>query len=184
MVSSVLLWFVVLANLLLTLALVRRINSTSGSESGIETGPPVGEKAPDFTATTLTGETVTLADYVGRATIFLFIAPHCQPCHELLKTLSLQARAVSSEPVLVCNAFSEEAEALVRELNIHLPLLLAPRSENPLFETYQISATPSYCSLDEQGVVQAKGIPGPYERHWQKRMESWSKELEHASNAV
>lgn len=179
-VSSLLLWVVVLLNLVLTLALVRRINSASGSSPAIETGPPVGEKAPDFTATTLTGETVTLTDYAGHATTFLFVAPQCQPCHELIKTLSLQAREVSSELALVCNGSRQEAETLARELDIHLPLLLAPRSENPFFESYKISATPSYCSLDEQGVVQAKGIPGPEERHWQNLTEVWSKELEHA----
>lgn len=183
-VSSILLWIVVLLNLVLTLALVRRINSTSGPSPAIETGPPLGEKAPDFMATTLAGETVTLANYAGHAMTLLFVAPHCQPCHDLLKTLSARIREDRSELTVVCNSSRQEAEALTRNLDIHLPLLLAPSSENPFFESYNISATPSYCSLNEQGVVQAKGVASPDERPWQKLMEGWSKELEHASHAL
>ena len=184
LVSSFLLWIIVLLNLVLTLALVRRVNGASGSSPDIETGPPVGEKAPDFAATTLTGETVTLADYAGHPMTFLFVAPHCQPCHELIKALSPWAREARSELVLVCNGSQQEAETMARELNIHLPMLLAPRSENAFFETYKISATPSYCSLDKQGVVHARGIPGPSQRYWQKLTEAWDRELEQAGHIV
>lgn len=180
LVSSVLLWLVLLFNLVLTLALVRRVNTFTRASSRIETGPPVNEQAPDFAATPLTGETVTLATYAGHAMTFLFVAPNCQPCHELLKTLSSQARDASSELTLVCNGTRQEAEALTRDLDLHLPLLLAPRTENPFFETYRIAATPSYCALDEQGIVRAKGIPGRDDRFWQKLVETWSKELEQA----
>lgn len=182
-VSMIALWIVVLLNLVLTLALVRRINNSSGASPAIETGPPVGEKAPDFTATTLTGEKVTLASYTGRATTFLFVASHCQPCHDLIKTLSTLAHDVSSELTLVLNGSRQEAEELARELEISLPLLLAPRSENTFFETYKISATPSYCSLNAQGVVQATGIPGSGERHWQKLTAAWSRKPEHVGQA-
>lgn len=182
--SSILLWIVVLLNLVLTLALVRRINSTSGSSPTIETGPPLGEKAPDFTATTLAGETVTLASYTGHAMTLLFVAPHCRHCNDLLKILSARIREVTSELTVVFNSSPQEAEVLTRDLDIHFPLLLAPSSENPFFESYNISATPSYCSLNEQGVVQAKGVAGPNEQPWQNLMEGWSKELEHASHAL
>ncbi len=54
-VSSVLLWMVVLTNLLLTLALIRQRNTEPVSQGQRKDfgGPPVGQSAPDFTAETL-----------------------------------------------------------------------------------------------------------------------------------
>ncbi len=71
-VNSILLWVVVLFNLLLTLALVRRLNADRRSEHtmGLEAGQPT----PDFTAQTLSGEAATRSTYIGRKVAFVFIS--------------------------------------------------------------------------------------------------------------
>src|SRR5581483_1123376 len=68
LVNSVLVWIVVLANLVLTLALVRRVNAFPGSLAGVGSGLPIGTPAPDFSLQTLTGQTVTLANFTSRST--------------------------------------------------------------------------------------------------------------------
>jgi peroxiredoxin len=169
--SMLLLWVIVLVNLLLTLALIRRLNSSS---DGVKTGLAVGTKVPDFGAERLTGERETLATYAGQDRIFLFVASQCQPCHELLRTLPLEASPANEELVLVWNGSQQEALSLAREFDIHVPLLLAPRAENAFFETYKVTATPTYCSFDAQGIVRAAGVPNPNDPDWQKLTARWN----------
>ncbi len=67
-VSSILLWIVALLNILLTLGLARRIRSAFPRLESLK----AGQKAPGFSAQTLQGQTITLTDYEGRATAFIF----------------------------------------------------------------------------------------------------------------
>lgn len=68
-ISSVLLWAVVVFNLLLTFALIRQRTTGTTKSDILKAGQP----APDFSAETLLGETVTLSDYAGQEVAFLFI---------------------------------------------------------------------------------------------------------------
>lgn len=177
LVSSVFLWIVVLLNLVLTLALVRRVNATSNRAPDLQAGPPSGAKAPDFNANTVNGEAVMLPAYAGHPTTFVFISPNCEPCRELLPALNVlapQAREAGTALVLVSDGTREETIALVQEMELHLPVLIAPRTENTFFADYQITMTPSYCSLDKQGVVLSAGYPGPPSKPWQTLTASWS----------
>jgi methylamine dehydrogenase accessory protein MauD len=176
LISSLLLWVVVLLNLVLTLALIRRVNASPGQSLTVETGPTIREKAPDFSATTLDGETVTLSRYAGKATTFVFVAPYCQPCHELLPSLKTLTPQADAELVLVSDGSLKETQEMIREKDIQLPVLIAPREENPFLGMYNISMTPSYCSLDEQGVVLSAGHPGSANRQWQRLTAQWGKQ--------
>ncbi len=71
-ISSVLLWVMILLNLLLTLGLSRRLNARLPRMDFLKIGQP----APSFTAQTLQGETVTLSSYARRAVAFVFTSPH------------------------------------------------------------------------------------------------------------
>src|SRR5581483_1315867 len=88
-VSSVLLWIVLICNVLLTLALVRNANKPTAK--GKIMAPPEGLKegteAPTFSAQALDETTVTLDDYHNKAALFVFIAPRCGACEELLPSL-------------------------------------------------------------------------------------------------
>jgi len=172
-VSSVLLWLIVLLNLLLTLALVRRINhGTSSMEKGLK----AGEMAPAFTAQTLSGEIVTHATYADQSMVFVFISTHCKPCRELLPTLEKlgpRARQAGVELVLVSGDELEDTRTLVKEMQIQLPVLVAPRASNSFFDDYKITSTPSYCHINEQNTVQSAGYPGLQLMKWKALTESW-----------
>src|SRR5258706_10943407 len=106
--SSMLLWVVVLCNLLLTLALIRKVNS--GAVDQTKVGLKEGEIAPDFMAETLSGEKVTLAMYAQREVVFIFIAPTCRPCLEALpryNALGMKAAQSGVEIVLVSRGEKE-----------------------------------------------------------------------------
>ncbi|NDU77001.1 TlpA family protein disulfide reductase [Actinomadura sp. DSM 109109] len=70
-------------NLLLTLALIRRMRGQGAAGPG-HAGPPLalgpGSRIGDLTATTTEGEQVTQADLNG---LVAFFSADCPPCHEL-----------------------------------------------------------------------------------------------------
>jgi peroxiredoxin len=174
LVSSVLLWLVVGLNLLLTLALVRKLNGS--------TPRPLkkGQRAPDFTAQTLTGEQVTLASYAGRSVALIAVSPTCGPCRDALpsyEALAPKARRAGVELVLVSTAPVAESQAFVEEFAIHMPLIVAPEPDNPLMRDYKFAGTPSYCLIDTQGKVQASGFPGT--GAWPALIESWESHTQH-----
>lgn len=159
MVSSILLWIVVLFNLLLTVALIRR-NVAKHPGFDMENVPTleIGSQAPDFTAETLNGKIVSLADYAGRPVIFVFISPTCQPCFDKLPALQAmgqEAQQFGVELILVNAANRMQTQEFVNEYDIALPILSAPRGSNPFLEDYRALGTPFYCFVDEQRQVQA-----------------------------
>jgi peroxiredoxin len=174
--SSILLWVLTLANLLLTLALIRRVNA--GTRSSGEQRLKVGTAAPDFTASTLQGETITRATCAGRNVAFLFISPSCQPCRDMLPTFeALGPKAARSgvDLVLVSNAEHEATSALADQFHLRLPVLVAPLSTNPFARDYLSTTTPSYCLVNEQGKVQSAGYPSLEWGEWKTLVESWEK---------
>lgn len=183
-VSSVLLWLVVLGNLVLTLALIRRINAGSGAM--VDEGLEKGETAPDFAAETLDGETVTLATYAGREAAFLFIHPTCGPCRDNLpkyEALASGAARSGVDLILVSSGEAEQTRALVNEFNLQLPVLIAPRGSNPFMETYKLSSTPSYCLITRQGTIETCGHPYLDGGIWKKFAKA-SETHEHAHTSL
>lgn len=81
--AVILLGLVSALNLLLTLALIRRLRA-QGAAGHAHAGPPTalgpGSQVGDFTATTTEGETVTRADLIG---LVGFFSAGCEPCHDL-----------------------------------------------------------------------------------------------------
>lgn len=176
-VSSALLWLIVLFNLLLTLALVRRLTTTSSSQKRI--GLKAGQLAPDFTAQTLSGEAVTRSTYAGRSVVFLFISINCAPCHELLpqlETLAPKAAQAGVELILVSGDGLKETYTFAERQNISLPVLVAPRASNPFMEDYKSTATPSYCFINAEAQIISAGYPNLERGEWKTLVESWAKD--------
>ena len=66
------------------------------------------------------------------------------------------------------------SEALVEELQLPWPVLIAPRAINTFFTDYNISATPSYCLFDVEGKVQSSGIASIQREVWKALINSWT----------
>lgn len=185
LVTLLVLWVLVLFNMLLTFALLRRVNRMTASSMQANTVDrlKVGEPAPDFSAQALDGETVNLSTYAGRRVVFIFVSPTCRPCREALPTyedLLPKAQRSGTSLILVSVAAAFQTRSFAEELQISIPLLVAPRETNPFMTDYKILGTPSYCSVDERGMVQSVGYPGLNESEWQVMVESWEEEFEMA----
>lgn len=173
--SSVLLWILVLCNLVLTLALIRRANAGNAGSLPRE-GLKEGQPALDFTAEALSGQKMTLATYAQRAVAFVFVEPTCGPCREALpsyETLGPKAAQSGVDLVLVSTADAEQTRHFVNEFNIQLPVLVAPRESNTFMQDYKLSTTPSYCLIDRQGRVQATGFTNLKAGKWKVLTEAW-----------
>lgn len=177
-VSSILLWLVLLLNLLLTFGLIRRLNN----ERRQKAAPPLemleaGQPAPDFSAQALNGDIVTLSSYAGQRVAFHFISTGCEPCREYLPQLEQlhpQATQAGIDLVLVSADPLEETRTFVERMNIHLPILAAPRKSNPFFETYKANLTPSYTLINEKGIIESAGLPNLVGGAWEKLTQSWA----------
>lgn len=185
-VSSILLWVLVAFNLLLTLALVRRMNTlseqsqqdanaTTSARTG--SGPKLGQPAPPFTAKTLQDDHVSLESYTGGTMAFVFIGTHCAPCREALpayEALAPSAERAGVQIVLVSVNDMEPTRAFIDETGIRkLPVLIAPANSNSFMSDYGFKGTPSYCLVDAQGIVQSAGYPSFDWGDWKALADSW-----------
>ena len=195
-ISSALLWVVVLFNLLLTLVLVRRVTAAqTQQQSGFVEWLRPGERAPDFTAENLDGETITLTTYAGRSVVFLFMSHTCKPCRDHLpeyEVLSDLARQAGTVFVFVFFATVAATRDFLVEFPVTSPVIVAPPDENPFRDNYKIFSTPSYCLVDTQGRIHSCDHPDAAFGAWKEVTESWRTgasaevppELEEATDGV
>ncbi len=193
-VSSILLWAATLFNFLLIVALIQR-RSRNDFQGVLLTN---GQDAPELDAETLQGNTVTLADYAGHSVAFLFIGTNCPPCREAIPSYeSMRLDAVRSgvELVLVSLDDAERTRALTQELDIQLPILVAPRESSSFAKNYGVIGTPFYCLVDSQGRVESTGHPHPERGEWKSLTDTWkagenettkpmAQEMNHITNSV
>jgi peroxiredoxin len=192
-ISFVFLWVIVLLNLLLTLALIRRVNSINNNSTPqqmdemelFDSSLPLGADAPYFEAESLSGGKISLSDFAGQELVMVFISPNCGPCREGLpgwEELSPGAARSGTALVLVSLDGKEATEELAKEFNLTLPILAAPRGINPLADDYKVMRTPSYYLINAQGRVTYVGIPNPVWNRWKSLTKSWAGEVSSVTN--
>nr|WP_239587423.1 redoxin domain-containing protein [Bacillus pakistanensis] len=125
-----------------------------------------GSMAPDFTLTTLDGQTVSLSDYKGKKVIINFWATWCPPCRaEMPHMQNFYEEASEKENVeiLAVNVTDldkgEKAiNQFVSEYKLTFPILLD--KEGNVSGRYQAVAFPTSYIIDTQGKI-SKKIIGP-----------------------
>lgn len=160
---------VALMNMVLTLAIVRKVNAGDGSpQSGqlIERG----RRPPDFTASLLDGSSSSLSDFTSRPTVFVFASPTCRPCLDSMPTyahLAKVAPRVGAELVIVSDGERDETKRMLDQYGIDCRTIIAPRAAHPLMKQWNVTGTPSFVHL-EKGLVRSSGPTSPNVRVWQQ----------------
>jgi peroxiredoxin len=149
------LWVVVLFNLLLTYALIRKV-ARSGGHSGIG-GLSAGVTAPEFQADTPDGRRLSLRELGEQTPLVLgFFSPSCDACEMQMPDFAAfveRAHASGIRTVAVLDGEDEESSRLQAALPGDTTALLAPRRANPLLNDYRVEAYPSYTVIRADGTV-------------------------------
>ena len=153
------------AAFLITLASCSIKNAGSPTQSP-RIGLHVGDRAPNFTLTDLSGKKVSLSDYQGRPVMLNFWYPSCSDCVNEVATMqhyytSTQAKS-QNFVILAVNFIDDEqtVQDFVQQRDLTYPVAM---DDNQRVATmYQVSETPTSYFIDPQGIIQSVLI-GPVE---------------------
>ncbi len=123
----------------------------------------VGEAAPDFTLTDLSGEAQSLSAYQGRPVILYFWASWCPYCTDEMPSLNDFRDAYQEEglEVLAINILesAEHVRKAVEEMKLTYPVLLDESGR--VTRSYLVRATPTYILIDSDGVYRDLVVGSP-----------------------
>jgi thiol-disulfide isomerase/thioredoxin len=171
-VGQLVLWLVVLCNLLLTVALARRVAAlgTGGPAPGAPVGGlPAGAPAPAFTAVTPDGAERTSAELGPGPLLLGFFSPTCEACHDHAPHFAELARRAADEgatAVAVVDGDAGGSARLRERLPADLPVLLAQRPANPLLGAYLVDAYPTYTAVVDGTVAGSFGGVAELQAWW------------------
>ena len=125
-----------------------------------------GAMAPDFTLSTLSGETVKLSDYRGQTVVLNFWASWCAPCKKEMPEMQNYYESLPDESgveILAVNLTDrddglDKISEFVKEYGVTFPVLLD--EEGTVRKTYGVLAIPTTFLIGEDGRLQSQ-IRGP-----------------------
>jgi peroxiredoxin len=133
--------------------------------SQAQSAPSKGFLAPDFTLSTLSGESITLSDLRGQAVLVNLWASWCTPCRAEMPAMQVVFERYKDRgfTILAVNATNQDslssAQAFVEELGVTYPILLDLDGE--VSALYQLRALPSTFFVAADGRIQEVIIGGP-----------------------
>ncbi|MFC6231753.1 peroxiredoxin family protein [Paenibacillus allorhizosphaerae] len=134
-------------------------------QAGDATGLKVGQQAPDFELTLLSGQQVKLSDYRGKTVILNFWATWCPPCRAEMPEMQqfYDAHQAEGTVILGVNATSTEVsvpvvKAWIEEWAITFPIPLDKQGD--VSKQYRVNAYPATYVIDAEGIIRDKH-PGP-----------------------
>jgi cytochrome c biogenesis protein CcmG/thiol:disulfide interchange protein DsbE len=117
-------------------------------------GPQVGDRAPDFTATTLDGRSVRLSDYAGQPVILNFWASWCNPCRQEFPLFRRQLARHGSEYVMLgvdSRDIPSDARRFVRQQHADWPMV--DDSSTAVAKAYGVPQVPQTFFIKRDGTV-------------------------------
>tara|TARA_R110000737_G_C14565207_1_gene483066 strand:- start:917 stop:1456 length:540 start_codon:yes stop_codon:yes gene_type:complete len=156
----------------ITRAFIATLLMISTMLSGFSQALTLGEKAPDFTLKTLSGENLNLMEQRGNIIVINFWASWCGPCriempilqefHEQYQDLGVAVWGVNVE---------QENQAglnYIRELAVDFPIFFD--ASNDVSASYDVEAMPTTVIIDRHGKVRSvfRGYQKGYEKKYAK----------------
>jgi peroxiredoxin len=140
-----------------TWILASRVEESQDSvvSTGLEVAPRTGFLAPDFTLTTLGGDTVRLSDLHGKPVLINFWASWCGPCRTEMPHLQEAYETHTGDGLIVLGVDQLESPPAVArfvdELGLTFPIPLDINGE--VSAVYQARALPTSFFIDANGVI-------------------------------
>ena len=138
--------------------------SKSNNQSGQTFTPGVGLYAPSFSLETITGDTISLADFAGQPVILNFWASWCPPCRAEMPALqAVYAEYQDEIIILAINASDQDTVSAVEkirsDLGLEFPILMDVGGA--VQKTYKISSLPTTYYISPDGKINKIEIGGP-----------------------
>lgn len=172
LISTILSWFIITLNLIISLMLIRHVReSTKSSTPNIL---EIGTQAPDFSLETLGGSIINLTDYKDRERLIFFVSPTCQHCHKHmphLKELSPRMERDGTHLLLVSLGEKDATQAFMEQYEMQQPVLISNYNSD-FTNSYKVAGTPSYYLINSKQVIEAGGY---LDASWEKIIERWEK---------
>jgi methylamine dehydrogenase accessory protein MauD len=153
--SYILLWVLVVATLVVTLGTTRQVALLTRrfpfNQIRDESGPKVGAVVPAIEATTLAGDTLTLAREATRRSAFVFVEDGCTTCDKIRDPLEQTAREATDTDFWLVFEREPNPDSDFRRFDGRL--VVAPEA----FERWEIHKVPFACVVAEDGKLAAKG---------------------------
>lgn len=127
----------------------------TGSGSGAP--PAVGERAQGFSAMTVDGTAISLADLAGHPVWLTFGASWCATCRAEAPDIQAAHRAQGTDGVRVVGVFLNEDAATVadyaRQVGLTFPLVADPQTD--IASAYHVLGIPAHFFIDSHGVIRS-----------------------------
>ncbi len=123
----------------------------------------VGQKLPDFTATTLAGKTVRTSDYTGKRLLIAFCASWQYTSLSMLRSARNLLKETGMQPceclVVSLDADKNAWKRAMKNDSIAYPTLCDGKVFNtPLVKTFGVQYVPSFILTDTQGRIVARDV--------------------------
>lgn len=164
-----LLFVLLVLNLVLTAAMIRRMRDWERESAGARFspgGPAVGAPVPEFRVQGHEG-TVDHRALHGERALIAFLSSECDPCRRIAPTLTADITRLTAGGVRTLVAVKHlpgQSTAVLDALAPERPdrsgaVVVAERPDTPgLFSAFRPAATPAFFLVDADGTVTAKGL--------------------------
>jgi len=122
----------------------------------IETGPEIGNLAPDFTLQTINGQSITLNESRGKTVLLNFWVNSCAACVDEMPYFQTVSDEQANKELVVlainCGESSQTVKNIVDGLKLTFPMLLDP--DGKVCTAYKHGA-PTTFLIDSNGIIRA-----------------------------
>jgi cytochrome c biogenesis protein CcmG/thiol:disulfide interchange protein DsbE len=112
---------------------------------------------PDFTATTLDGDTIRLADFRGRPVVVNFWGPSCIPCRTEFPLLRAKLEAHAGSGLAIVGVLTDDppepARDFVTDFGATWPTVVDP--DRAIKAAWRVAARPQTYFVDRDGILRS-----------------------------
>lgn len=155
--AVVLVGAIAVLNLLLTMAVIRRLrrNESNMAPPMMDSGPKVGSALPEFNATSVAGDEVDHKALAGSAGVVAFFSTTCSACKPAVPQLISHVESSDFKPnqvLVVITGEGDEREEFTEMLS-GKATIVTEGSMGELTTGFSINAFPSFVHFDAEGTV-------------------------------